>query len=133
MSKLFGPEASTPEGRARIKQEFLATLKALLKSKDAGGADIAIENLRPGAAAESRSNGIIAFAPNSAGQSDQALTETMVHEHTHAGAHTNDGWYLDRAGNRRPNLGGQLYPFTFDNAVNNADTVARSATALANN
>ncbi|HUA79377.1 MAG TPA: hypothetical protein VL997_03320 [Dyella sp.] len=134
MSKLFGPEAATPAGRARIKQELLATLQALLKSKNEGGADIRIENLaQPKAAAEYRPDGIIAFAPKSAGESDQDLAETMVHEHAHAGAHAKDGWYLDRGDNPFQNLQGQLYPFTFDNAVTNADTLARSVTTLANN
>lgn len=136
MSKLFGPEALTPEGRKRIKQQLLATLAALQKSKSERGADIKMEDLSgSGAAAQAHPwDGTISFDPSTVGrESDEQLAETMVHEHMHVGTETDDKWYLNPDESRRPKLDHMIYPFTFENAVDNADTVARAATTLARN
>jgi len=80
------------------------------------------------------STGEICFAPHALKSwRDADLNELAVHEHTHTGAYTNDNWYLKKDLGRYPNWSGYTAPFTFNNALNNADTMARATSVLANN
>lgn len=136
MQKLFGPDAFTPQGRQRIEAGLNNTLHALEKSKRDGA-----RNLRVGNEGGPNSPSAVAFNDGTIQFSrytlrnwrDADLNELMVHEHTHTGAGTRDHWYLNRNHDRLPNWGGGLSPFTFGNALNNADTLARSSGVLANN
>lgn len=136
MNKLFGPQASTPWGRQRIEAQLDGTLKALQKSKREGASNLQIGS--PGGpnspSAVAFDNGTVQFSQYTLRTwRDADLNELMVHEHTHIGVGTRDNWYLDRNINRFNNFGGWQSPFTFGNALDNADTVARSASFLANN
>ncbi|HTV86885.1 MAG TPA: hypothetical protein VME63_15905 [Dyella sp.] len=60
------------------------------------------------------------------------LARTMIHEHAHlylAGGGT-DYWYIDGNLRQKINSNGKQYPFTFYNAMNNADTLALAAQTL---
>ncbi|HUB90398.1 MAG TPA: hypothetical protein VMA74_11800 [Dyella sp.] len=136
MQKLFGGGAFTPQGRQRIEAGLNNTLQALEKSKREGAWNLRVGHEggpnRPAAVAFN--NGTIQFSRYALRNwSDPDLNELMVHEHTHTGAGARDHWYLNRNHDRLPNWGGGLSPFTFNNALNNADTLARSSGVLANN
>lgn len=136
MNKLYGPLASTPQGRQRIDAQLDLTLKALQKSKEQGAPNLQVGGPggpnRPSAVAFS--NGTIQISQYTLRTwRDADLSELVAHEHSHTGAGTRDNWYLDRNLNRLNNFGGWQSPFTFNHALNNADTVARSASFLANN
>jgi hypothetical protein len=136
MQKLFGGGAFTPAGKARIRDGFDNTLRAMEQSKRSGGSNLSIgTNLSPyGPSAVAFDNGQIRFAPYALRTwSNANLNELMVHEHTHTGAGTHDHWYLNENLQRLPNWGGSLGRFTFNSALNNADTLARSTSVLANN
>ncbi|GGA51664.1 hypothetical protein [Dyella nitratireducens] len=136
MNTLYGPEASTPRGRRRIGAQLDSTLNALQRSKSRDASNLQVGG--PGGpdkpSAVAFNNGTIQFSQYTLRTwRDADLNELMVHEHTHTGAGTRDGWYLDRNLNRLNNWGGWQLPFSFNNALNTADTVARGTSFLANN
>jgi hypothetical protein len=138
MRSLFGGGAFTPAGKVRIEAGFDKTLGAMRRTKDQGGRNLSTcpGGLWPGgpSARAWPSTGEICFAPYALRSwSNADLNELAVHEHTHTGAYTNDNWYLQSNLGRYPNWSGYTAPFTFDNAVNNADTMARATSVLANN
>lgn len=136
MRKLFGGGAFQPAGKARIDAGFNHTLRAMEKSKSDGGRNLSItDKFGPyGPSAAAYPNGKIEISSYAVKNwKDADLNELMVHEHTHTGAGTTDHWYLNANHERLPNWGGRVGDFTFHNAVNNADTLARSASVLNNN
>jgi hypothetical protein len=136
MRKLYGGGAFLPAEKTRIEAGFNGTLRAMEKTKRQGGSNLSITNrFGPyGPSAAAHDNGkieISSYALKNWKPDD--LNELMVHEHTHTGAGTTDHWYLNAYHDRLPNWGGRLGNFTFNNAVNNADTLARSVSVLTNN
>jgi hypothetical protein len=137
MRKLYGGGAFQQVGKARIEAGFDGTLRAMEKTKREGGRNLSITSrFGPyGPSAAAHADGRIEISSFSLGGNWTAddLNELMVHEHTHTGAGTTDHWYLNAHHDRLPNWRGSVGHFTFNNAVNNADTLARSTSVLINN
>ncbi|HTV87288.1 MAG TPA: hypothetical protein VME63_17970 [Dyella sp.] len=137
MNKLFGDEALTEEGKARIEQKLEQTLKFLQQSKSSGEGNLHIsgENLNPqhpnAPAFTNTVTGDIYFKPDFMRQTSESyLIQTMVHEATHAGAKTVDDWYLYPNEERYPNWDGHQALFNFDTAINTADSLAHAVQAF---
>lgn len=135
MYKLFGKEALTEEGKARIEQKLGQTLQFLEQSKSSGEGNLhsgGVDPQHPDAPAFANpSTGDIYFKDSTLRMAqDRDLVEMMVHEATHAGAQTEDNWYLYPNEERHANWDGQEKPFNFDNAVNTADSMAHAVRAL---
>lgn len=136
MNKLFGPQASTSQGRRSIEAGLNDTLHALEASKrrGAGNLQVGFEGGPGRPSAVAFPDGTILIGQYALRNwRDADLNELMIHEHTHTGAGARDHWYLNRNNDRLPNWGNRLSPFTFGNALNNADTLARAASILNNN
>jgi hypothetical protein len=133
MRALFGDLVDTEEGRNAIKRELGETLQGLEGTKAKGGSNLGFRELGAAGAVAYHNSDRIDFSPGSASRAGRYLNELVVHEHAHTSAGSDDGWYLNDNFTRKPNFGGQLKPFVFANAVNNADTLAKSVTVLANN
>ncbi|RDS82123.1 hypothetical protein DWU98_08725 [Dyella monticola] len=136
MDKLFNRSNFSDGDKAAIKRGFDGTLRDLEQNKREGARRLIIgyEGGPNSPSAVAFNDGTISFsryAVNTMRPAD--LRELTVHEHTHTGAGTADHWYLTRNHDRFPNWGGNLSPFTFQNAVNNADTLARSSSVLESN
>nr|WP_311527670.1 hypothetical protein [uncultured Ralstonia sp.] len=137
MVRLYGQVILTPEGKGAVAQQLQKTLNAIRYSRDANGADESIAwNGIDGtdAAGVHRPNGRIEFSGWAVrNENNREFTELNIHEHTHKGAGSKDQWYQYSPEHaRRSNYGGQQAPFTFDNAVNNADTLTLSVRVLNN-
>lgn len=135
MLRLYGQGILTPEGKSVVEQQLLKTLNALKHSRDTNGADESVAwNGIDGtdAAGVSRPNGRIEFSGWAVhNENARDFTELDIHEHTHKGAGSKDQWYqYSPEEARRSNYGGQQAPFTFGNAVNNADTLTLSVRVL---
>ncbi|HTV84614.1 MAG TPA: hypothetical protein VME63_04370 [Dyella sp.] len=136
MNTLFGRGASSEGGKARIEQGLRNTLNQMQESKRTGARNLQVggEGGPNSPSAVAFGNGTVQFTKYTLRNWRPAdLNELMVHEFTHTGAGTKDHWYLNRNNGRIPNWGGSISPLTFHNAVNNADTLARSSSVLANN
>jgi hypothetical protein len=136
MNKLFGRGASSDAGKARIEYGLRRTLNEMEESKRTGARNLRVNG--PGSPWEPSAfaypDGTVYFKQYTLNNWRPAdLNELMVHESTHTGARTTDNWYLNRNNDRLPNWGGRIAPLTFQNAVNNADTLARASSVLANN
>lgn len=135
MVRLYGPGILTPEGKDAVEQQFIKTLNAIKYSRATNGADESIAwNGIDGtdAIGVSRPNGRIEFSGGAVRDLNaRAFTELNIHEHTHKGASAKDQWYQSfPESGRSPNYGNHLAPFTFNNAVNNADTLTLSVRVL---
>jgi hypothetical protein len=136
MRKLFNKSSFTQQDKARIAAGFDRTLKTMEKNRREGAWNLSVSNnLGPfGPSAVAYPNGNIQFSQHALRNwRNTDLNELSVHEHTHTGAGTTDHWYLNSNLGRQPNWGGNLSPFTFNNALNNADTMARATSYLAIN
>jgi hypothetical protein len=138
MVRLYGQGILAPEGRGAVEQQLIKTLNAIKYSRATRGADESIAwNGIDGtdAAGVSRPDGHIEFSGWAVqNENVRDFTELNIHEHTHKGARSQDLWYqYSPADARRSNYGGQQAPFTFNNAVNNADTLTLSVRVLSSN
>lgn len=133
LKNLFGNEVLTREGLLTLLQKFTGTLRDIDQSEAHGN-----NNLGIGPLSEERANaevnlrtGMKRFSPGYVENATvDKLAETVVHEFSHTGAGTVDHWYYDFHGDRSPNFSNDAISFTFDNAVTNADTIAKATTAL---
>jgi hypothetical protein len=136
MNKLFGRGVASEASKTRIERGLRQTLNEMEASRRTGARNLRVDG--PGGpwqpSAFAYPDGTVYFTQFTLNNWRPAdLNELMVHESTHTGARTTDNWYLNRNNDRLPNWGGGIAPLTFQNAVNNADTMARASSVLANN